>query len=291
MFKTPRVVDPLKPEYKLPTFETAPFEIPKFLGDSFNVSDIEGAQPKPKYLPKGVRHNHDVSDIEGTNASWKSFAKTRIEAIRNEGKSKHREFLDVEDICGKGFQSDRCSNPLRPEYLFHGDIIRDCERSRPRTTKPQKNTPFFSLHTSDIRGAQGGTASSFAKLRLKERVYFKHPTDVSDIPGTLPNVARLRLNTKRTTDPLGPRYIYLHGSDSPSGGKANRQTVSARSENTQSKTNSQNSENTTTARSDRRLWSAKEMLFPKRKSESKTKYVVKTQRQKEVQAVRNLPKL
>ena len=49
-FKTSRHVNPLEPEYPLPTCHT-PFEPyqPKFLRNSIDVSDIVGAQPK-KYL-------------------------------------------------------------------------------------------------------------------------------------------------------------------------------------------------------------------------------------------------
>lgn len=43
-FRTNRVVNPLTPEYILPSFSTAPPVEPRFLRDSYNVSDIDGTR-------------------------------------------------------------------------------------------------------------------------------------------------------------------------------------------------------------------------------------------------------
>ena len=51
-FKTSRVVNPLVPEYRLPSVVVAPPLQPKFIRDSIDNSDIEGVTPKPLYAQK-----------------------------------------------------------------------------------------------------------------------------------------------------------------------------------------------------------------------------------------------
>lgn len=64
MMRTNRHVDPLQPNYPLPTFvPTEPVTVP-FKRDPLNISDIEGTKPKPKqeFAPKDTMF---ISDIEG----------------------------------------------------------------------------------------------------------------------------------------------------------------------------------------------------------------------------------
>ena len=42
-------MDPLVPTYQLPSVQHADAVIPKFSRDSFDVSDIAGTRPKPKF--------------------------------------------------------------------------------------------------------------------------------------------------------------------------------------------------------------------------------------------------
>lgn len=46
-FKTTRKVNPLVPEYKLPSYKVVPPPEPKFLRDNIDNSDIDGAHIKP----------------------------------------------------------------------------------------------------------------------------------------------------------------------------------------------------------------------------------------------------
>lgn len=62
-FRTNRSVDPLEPDYKLPTVEERPVTPPRFLRDQIDISDIEGAKSKPLYTKKVRNTNLDVSDI------------------------------------------------------------------------------------------------------------------------------------------------------------------------------------------------------------------------------------
>ena len=48
-FRTSRHVNPLVPQYKLPSFEKAEPTVPKFIRDSYDVADIEGTKPRPRH--------------------------------------------------------------------------------------------------------------------------------------------------------------------------------------------------------------------------------------------------
>jgi len=71
MLTTNRHINPLEPNYKLPSFNKPDPYIPKFIRDSYNVSDIEGAQStvKKQWAPRESFPN----DIEGAQADWKPF--------------------------------------------------------------------------------------------------------------------------------------------------------------------------------------------------------------------------
>jgi hypothetical protein len=213
MFRTSRVVDPLAPEYPLPSFEEAPYEIPRFIRDSFNVSDIEGTAPRqPRQMQ--TRNSHCVADIEGTHSSWRSAGQALLLELR--AAKGFRNPVDARDISGKEVKSTRCTDPLVPEYRVHGLHIGPVDKQRPvRWARDAAS----SLHTADIEGAQGGTASFFRKLRLYERVEFRDTNATHDIPGARPSSLKRGLRSKRQTNPLQPRYIYLHGDDNVEGGE------------------------------------------------------------------------
>ena len=54
-FKTKREVNPLMPQYKLPSAEMAEPTVPKFIRDSYNIGDIEGTKPRPRHRFATVR--------------------------------------------------------------------------------------------------------------------------------------------------------------------------------------------------------------------------------------------
>jgi hypothetical protein len=70
MMKTSRHVDPLNPQYKLPSVMPADIPAPKFLRDNLNVNDIDGAKARtPKKFQ--VRDTMSAADIVGAQACWK----------------------------------------------------------------------------------------------------------------------------------------------------------------------------------------------------------------------------
>eukprot|EP01036_Dinobryon_divergens_P012438 gene12438-16761_t len=67
---TKRYVDPLNPDYPLPSFTKPEPYVPKFIKDPLDKSDIDGAQVKP-LVKYDVRTVNRTDDIEGAQASWR----------------------------------------------------------------------------------------------------------------------------------------------------------------------------------------------------------------------------
>ncbi|KAG5182261.1 hypothetical protein JKP88DRAFT_164721, partial [Tribonema minus] len=210
--RTERHVDPLDPDYKLPSYTAAPPPQPKFVRDSYSVDDIEGTHPKPLYRYQ-QRENHSADDIEGTKCGWKPrHARARAEAPPLDYA------LNVKDITDSGFKTQRCTNPLVPVYRCYGkEIADDPVESRPRALPPQKNAPFFSLTTADIEGAQPGwKPPTQLHPPLEQRRHWRNTNYVGDIRGASADSVRHAIRTDRHVDPLNPLYRSLDGE--PMGG-------------------------------------------------------------------------
>lgn len=70
MMRTTRNVNPLQPEYKLPSFVPAENPVPKFMKDPQYHEDIDGSTVKPKKYFE-TRDIMNVDDIEGSRPNWK----------------------------------------------------------------------------------------------------------------------------------------------------------------------------------------------------------------------------
>jgi hypothetical protein len=146
-----RQVNPLDPDYKLPANTwTAPPE-PRFLRDSYNVDDIAGTRSQPLYKYK-QRETFSCDDIEGAKAGWKPrHVRARLDAPARDYT------MNVHDITDSGFKTSRCTNPLMPVYTVYGMVHEDHPvLSKPRALPKQLNTPYYTLTTADIEGAQPG---------------------------------------------------------------------------------------------------------------------------------------
>ena len=149
-FKTQRRVDPLNPEYPLPSVNAAAVLEPKFVRDGYTIGDIEGTAPRPRFR-FAQRENHAVEDIEGAQAGWRP----RHERVRREGAP--RDGLDVRDINDVGFKTRRVSDPQRPVHYINGmEVGDDLAKTMPKALPAPRDAPTFSLTTHDIEGAQCG---------------------------------------------------------------------------------------------------------------------------------------
>ena len=70
MMRTKRHVNPLVPEYDLPSSTFCEIPEPKFLRDSMYHADVEGSTSKPAQKFK-TRDNISTDDIVGAQASWR----------------------------------------------------------------------------------------------------------------------------------------------------------------------------------------------------------------------------
>jgi hypothetical protein len=70
MLHTKRHVNPLQPQYTLPTALIAASEPPPFRKDNLEIDDIEGTRTKHRKVFPG-RDTLNLDDIDGTRPGWK----------------------------------------------------------------------------------------------------------------------------------------------------------------------------------------------------------------------------
>ncbi len=70
MLRSTRHVDPLNPDYKLPSYSEGQFPVNKFMKDSLNHDDIEGSNVK-KQAQYAMRDTIGINDIVGAQANWR----------------------------------------------------------------------------------------------------------------------------------------------------------------------------------------------------------------------------
>ena len=195
--KIKRHLNPLEPKYNLPKSPEYPPYEPKFIRDSINVSDIEGAKPRKIVSQNVLREtlkNDDVKD------SW-----PRKPYVR---RTKY-EFMDYRDVTNTDFQTKRSTNPLDPFYKMNfvdGSNVKfgPIEGNKPLVgSKYMYKTPF-NLKVDDIEGSNIGSKNKYKKFMGKNFCY-----DISDILGSKSGSLLKGISTKRMTNPLRPKYQYL----------------------------------------------------------------------------------
>ena len=142
-----RMINPVDPEYELPSYEISNNPIPKFLRDTMKNDDVEGSSPKKINYEKPPKDLMKVDDIN-INKNNKKFNKDQKNCS-----------FDVSDINNDGyFKTKRITNPLTPTYQIGGmEIIDDFGKSKPL---PQgHNYPFYSLNINDIEGSKADSTT------------------------------------------------------------------------------------------------------------------------------------
>ena len=148
--QTNRHVNPLVPEYKLPTSQERPYTPPKFIRNSMDMSDIKGTTPSSLYRNM-LRNTLDVSDI----------STARSLDPRNTRRSTRKESEVDGNISGRStrFQTRRNTNPLNPAYdvagvdgyvVKHGEIAGNAPRTLVNVKKPPHTRI---LDVKDIQGS------------------------------------------------------------------------------------------------------------------------------------------
>ena len=194
--KIKRHLNPLQPKYQLPKGNPYPPYEPKFLKDSINVDDIEGAKPKKIIGRMLTRDTMNINDIKD---SWPKRPYIR--------KSKY-EYIDYNDVTNTDFKSSRNTNPLDPFYVMKfvdgsKSKFGPIEKSKPHTDYQYKFKIPFNLKVDDIEGSNIGSKNKIKKFISKNFCY-----DISDIKGAKSGTLLKGIYTERKTNPLCPKYKY-----------------------------------------------------------------------------------
>ena len=223
-FSTSRHVDPLNPKYLLPSCpDKYPLPVPKFLRNTLDVRDIQGATVK-KNLVNISETDHNYMDVYRQNRDEHILLSHK--KLYKGNKYKFYNSLDFRDVYTNKPYSKRVTNPLEPKYkydyqmtevnkrfnhyknkttpLVYGEI----EGNRPVVFSKFNNERYGKgMKTEDIPGAQPSTTSSYSKFELK----YKHPLKYSaeDIVGAHHDTIMKSIITKRNTNPLDPKYTFL----------------------------------------------------------------------------------
>lgn len=203
MLTTKRHTDPINPVYNLPTYEKPIAYSPKFVNDSFNVDDIDGAKPKTpkKFEPRESFRN----DIVGAQANWRPrHEKARLEADPHDIMNK---YSDISNRKLKPYEvSQRRTDLCAPVYNIYGMEIKDDPRySKSKPLKKYIPQGTYSLTTHDIAGA----TSKFAPQNVRSRREIRNITTTEDIEGAQADTLKHSMQTKRVTNPLNPVYQSL----------------------------------------------------------------------------------
>ena len=193
--KTTRCTNPLEPKYNLAKVEELPNEIPRFIRDSIDIKDIDGAKPK-KYFKWQTRETFpaDNHGIAGSKPKKKYVRQTKYNNI------------DYSDLTRDIFKTKRHTNPLDPVYELkykngenytYGLI----EKSKPQTNYPYSYPEPFALRVNDIMGAQAGT-----KNRINKFTGNNYELTTKDIRGCSAGSLKKGITTQRCTNPLVPKY-------------------------------------------------------------------------------------
>ncbi|KAH8087573.1 hypothetical protein JL720_6884 [Aureococcus anophagefferens] len=191
-FKTERHVNPLCPEYTLPSCALDMPPVPKFVRDGYGISDIEGTAPRSRFR-FAQRETYDVKDIEGAQAGWRP----RHERVRREGPP--MDSLNVKDINDIGFKTTRVTDPLRPTHRINGmEVKDDMVRTMPKKLPKPHDGPTLSLYTDDIEGARCGWKPPHEmQPPLEKRRHFRNTNYIGDITGAQPDTVKHSIRTQR----------------------------------------------------------------------------------------------
>ncbi|CAD8069835.1 unnamed protein product [Paramecium primaurelia] len=196
-FQTSRhPLNPLEPQYKLPTFMASQPDPPKFIRDAHNIQDIQGAQPKQTHKKLIIKES-EHEDIYGSHQIPRFQPKDKIDSLY---------VKDINDYLLH--KTTRISNPLEPTYEHYDEkgnkiIIGNIEgsQSKPLYLKEQRQ----SLLIQDIDGTQPGSLSS-RFLRTGDRKDYRETNSLADLQAAKSGSLKKGLPNVRYTNPLNPQY-------------------------------------------------------------------------------------
>ena len=195
--KTTRHLNPLEPKYSLPQSEPLPFEIPKFIRDNIQISDIEGARPRQIMSKWKGRESLKKDDIDKASPR-KSYVRNTV-----------YHSIDYRDVTNAEFKTGRMTNPLEPVYRLGyvtGEkvTVGPIDGTKPVTFSKYKYDDPFNLKVNDILGSNPGSKNYINKFNSKNLMYTS-----TDIFGAQASTLKKGIVTNRHLNPLVPKYKFL----------------------------------------------------------------------------------
>jgi hypothetical protein len=143
-----RCLNPVDPQYNLPSKPEEVIPPPKFIRDHMYNGDVEGAQPAPLFSSKPPRDIMRIDDVVGTSP---------VRCIREV--KREPDSFNVKDINNDGiFKTTRTVDPLNPVYFYDGQWIRSEDFGKARPPKTPHAGPDRRLVVADIDGTEPGAS-------------------------------------------------------------------------------------------------------------------------------------
>jgi len=219
-----RVVDPIAPQYELPSWTPAPMaKMPPARNvNGIHVDGIDGAVPNIRYLKVQQRNSTFLNnDVAGAQVPKRRLYKDR------------RSPLNVKDIQndpeggGHVFRTTRQTNGLDPRYTWDvpegvpdwkiGKI--DGDKPKPLMNASDAPSVLYSKamppkpdidrsHPKTLHALQLNRASAAYEYLEQDRREVRNTNHAKDIEKAEASSIRPGITTKRTTDPLQPDYVW-----------------------------------------------------------------------------------
>ncbi len=228
--KTSRSVNPLNPDYALPSTVIRPITPPKQLRETNQVKDITHDPDYPTVKRASDFATRDHMDYSDTRDGGLTLRNPRpLGAYRSQ--------LDVEDINNdRIFRTKRTVDPLSPRYVY--DIVSQPARAvseqqaagklkansealertighlpgtHPRKLPPMRtDRPLFSLKTDDIEEMKRMTLHFVPSTFPVERRQYRKINYIDDIEQVHPSnkFTTFAKSTQRKTNPINPIYEF-----------------------------------------------------------------------------------
>lgn len=221
IFKTTRFgTNPLDPIYNLPKAEELSREETKFIKDSLNVNDIQGA--RSKLVDQTLKRQIANINRQKRHEQPDCYVKTQIQEIVFQSIPEKqsvklfcqpsRSPLDVTDIeLPKKFEmSKRRVNPVNPQYFYYTSenqpgMLDPITKSTSSILHKSLNKVSFGLMVNDVLGAQTNTSGNalIKEMRVKG---CRQTNFIGDLEFAHPGTHKKGIVTKRMIDPVDPNY-------------------------------------------------------------------------------------
>ncbi|CAL5993982.1 Conserved_hypothetical protein [Hexamita inflata] len=174
--KIVRTVNPLSPEYNLPTYTEIAAPVPSLTSNLYDISDIPGAQPVPKNVSRTL---HKVPEVRNELMDTRDInMKARPQHYLHDRTNDYHNLVTA-DISGRtmrNFSPNRNVDPINPTYNW------EHAEKQPIITHPTKNFKehLGNIRTDDIIGRREEVEKK-SWQKFGNRAEIRDLTNVSDI--------------------------------------------------------------------------------------------------------------